>query len=47
MRLAVQERVSFIEGTATPSKSWIMKRVTRVPASTVVRMNNASNKMAK
>ena len=30
-----------------PSRSWIMKRQTRVPASTVVRMNRASNRMAK
>ena len=30
-----------------PSMSWIMKRPTRVPASTAVRMNSASNRMAK
>src|SRR3954465_1141659 len=30
-----------------PSVSWSMKRPTRVPASTVVRMNRASNMIAK
>src|SRR5215211_3713802 len=30
-----------------PTRSWIMNRPTRVPASTVVRMNRASNIMAK
>lgn len=30
-----------------PSMSWSMKRPTRVPASTVVRMNSASNMIAK
>src|SRR5215217_6034610 len=30
-----------------PTRSWIMNRPTRVPASTVVRMNRASNMMAK
>ena len=30
-----------------PSMSWIMKRPTRVPASTAVRMNSASNRIAK
>src|SRR3712207_9382163 len=30
-----------------PTRSWIMKRPTRVPASTVVKMNRASNMMAK
>src|ERR671920_112813 len=30
-----------------PTRSWIMNLPTRVPASTVVRMNNASNMMAK
>src|SRR5918994_1731073 len=30
-----------------PTRSWIMNRPTLVPASTVVRMNSASNMMAK
>ena len=30
-----------------PASSWNMKRPTRVPVSTVVRMNSASNMMAK
>src|SRR5215218_8720486 len=30
-----------------PTRSWIMNRPTRVPASTVVRINSASNMMAK
>ena len=30
-----------------PPSSWNMKRPTRVPASSVVRMNSASNMMAK
>ena len=30
-----------------PASSWSMKRPTRVPASSVVRMNSASNMMAK
>jgi hypothetical protein len=33
--------------TPLPTRSWIMKRRTRVPASTVVKMNSASNRMAK
>ena len=32
---------------ACPASSWNMKRPTRVPVSTVVRMNRASNMMAK
>ena len=39
--------VCLKEGTKLPIMSWIMKRATRVPASTVVRMNNASNRIAK
>ena len=34
-------------GTRLPSMSWSMKRATRVPASMVVRINSASNMMAK
>ncbi len=34
-------------GTTLPSRSCSMKRATRVPASTVVRMNSASNMIAK
>ncbi len=34
-------------GDTLPSVSWSMKRATRVPASTAVRMNSASNMMAK
>ena len=30
-----------------PASSWSMKRPTRVPVSTVVRMKSASNMMAK
>ena len=30
-----------------PSRSWSMKRPTRVPASSVVRMKSASNMIAK
>ena len=36
-----------IAGTTFPSRSCNMNRATRVPASTVVRMNSASNMMAK
>src|SRR5258707_6518934 len=32
---------------ARPRNSWTMKRATRVPVSIVVRMNSASNMMAK
>jgi hypothetical protein len=34
-------------GITLPTMSWIMKRATRVPASTVVRINSASNRIAK
>src|SRR6266478_1912713 len=47
MMLLVQDLVSLKAGIALPTRSWIMKRQTRVPASTVVRMNSASNRMAK
>ena len=47
MTLLVHDLVSLNAGMALPTRSWIMKRHTRVPASTVVRMNNASNRMAK
>jgi hypothetical protein len=47
MMLLVHDAVALKAGIALPTRSWIMKRQTRVPASTVVRMNNASNRMAK
>src|SRR5262249_51060265 len=47
IRLLVQDEVSLNAGTALPTRSWIMNRSTRVPASTVVRMNSASNRIAK
>ena len=47
MTLLVHDLVSRNDGMASPTKSWIMKRSTRVPASTVVRMNSASNRMMK
>jgi hypothetical protein len=47
IRLAVQDSVRFSAGTKEPSKSWSMKRPARVPASTAVRMNSASNRIAK
>ena len=45
--LLLHARVSLNVGIPWPTRSWIMKRQTRVPASTVVRMNSASNRMAK
>src|SRR5262249_20196101 len=47
IKLLVQDEVSLKVGTALPIRSWIMNRSTRVPASTVVRMNSASNRIAK
>ena len=47
IRLLPHAWVSLNAGIALPTRSWIMKRQTRVPASTVVRMNSASNRMAK
>ena len=47
MRLLAQDWFSLNAGITLPTISWIMKRQTRVPASTVVRMNSASNRMAK
>ena len=38
---------SLKRGNTLPRESWSMKRATRVPASTAVRMNSASNMMAK
>src|SRR6516225_2240192 len=46
-RLLPHERVALNAGTAWPTRSWIMKRHTRVPASTVVRMKSASKRIAK
>src|SRR4051795_3466677 len=45
--LETQDVVSASPGAKTPNKSWSMKRPARVPASTAVRMNRASNRMAK
>ncbi|MNQ94227.1 hypothetical protein D3C85_1097350 [compost metagenome] len=45
--MAVQDSVRLSAGTKEPSKSWSMKRPARVPASTAVRMNSASNRIAK
>ena len=45
--LFVHDLVALKAGIALPTRSWIMKRQTRVPASTVVRMNSASNRIAK
>ncbi|MNP26885.1 hypothetical protein D3C76_1197640 [compost metagenome] len=47
IRLAVQDSVRLSAGTNEPSKSCSMKRPARVPASTAVRMNSASNRIAK
>src|SRR5262249_37260718 len=47
IKLLVQDEVSLNAGTALPIRSWIMNRSTRVPASTVVRINSASNRIAK
>ena len=43
----VRHEVSRNRGTKLPSESCSMKRATRVPASTAVRMNSASNMIAK
>ena len=42
-----RHEVSRNRGTKLPTKSCSMKRATRVPASTAVRMNSASNMIAK
>ena len=42
-----RQEVSLNFGTKLPIESWSMKRATRVPASTAVRMKRASNMMAK
>ncbi|MCY1287454.1 hypothetical protein D9M70_364490 [compost metagenome] len=47
MRLAPQESVRLSAGTNSPSRSCSMKRPARVPASTAVRMNSASKRIAK
>src|SRR6476659_9305474 len=47
IRLLVQDVFSLKAGTALPTRSWIINRSTRVPASTVVRMNSASNRLAQ
>ncbi|MNC55913.1 hypothetical protein D3C75_1054780 [compost metagenome] len=47
IRFAVQESVFFSAGTKLPSRSCSMKRPARVPASTAVRMNSASKRIAK
>ena len=47
MKLATQLSVRLSDGTKLPSRSCSMKRPARVPASTAVRMNSASNRMAK
>ena len=46
-KLPAMLRVSPSDGTNCPSRSCRMNRPTRVPASSVVRMNNASNMIAK
>src|SRR5215211_310881 len=47
MRLAGSQEVRAKGRQTLPTRSWIMNRPTRVPASTVVRINSASNMMAK
>ena len=42
-----RHEVSLKRGTTLPRESWSMNRATRVPASTAVRMNSASNMIAK
>jgi len=41
------EEVRRKAGITVPIRSWSMNRPARVPASTAVRMNSASNRMAK
>ncbi|MNY32620.1 hypothetical protein D3C86_1668470 [compost metagenome] len=45
--MAGSDSVRRMDGTKLPSRSCSMKRPARVPASTAVRMNSASNRMAK
>ncbi|MNR24989.1 hypothetical protein D3C85_1421060 [compost metagenome] len=45
--MAVQDSVRFSAGTKDPNRSCSMKRPARVPASTAVRINSASNRIAK
>ncbi|MNZ92251.1 hypothetical protein D3C78_1112710 [compost metagenome] len=47
MTLAPHESVLLSTGTNSPSRSCSMKRPARVPASTAVRMNSASKRIAK
>ncbi len=47
MMFAVHDSVFFSAGMKLPNRSCSMKRPARVPASTAVRMNSASNRIAK
>lgn len=47
VRLATSEPVRLNRGAKAPSKSCSLNLPARVPASTVVRMNSASNKIAR
>ena len=44
---AAHDPVRRKSGKIGPAISWIMNRATRVPASIVVKMNKASNRMPK